>query len=545
MPPTSRERQTRKPQALFFVNKGVESGELTRSGSSTEAFNIHSFVQSRRRRRESFNHRLPVEDSSGHNPDSSDAPELESTSGPYRSAELQAVLQNFIQRGRTRSTLSSIHPRNNPLDPFNASVVLINSKTLQFLQYAFSSFSRRTYMVEALPPPQGRVSNLTFRNDDFVRERLQRCVEDTMTMDSTLAVGLTCAGWTTEQPNFEKPLDIFLGRAIRAVRTGLASFNTSSSPSSDSQWLLLSIYSLSISTFWLALTKIRDSDDLRRALIHNQIVQYLNAAVLHMKVAKTLMAEAGGPTNLHPYILSSLILGDKYLAITRMQPPILPVDRDPGRTPPAGNIASSHVHPPLRDLGASLIHLIRERAIPSGSPLLSLITDAVEYLHVSRSIWHSTHPDDRMEQWLFLRAQALCYRLLSPQNLGPVEECVQLTTLIFLISLAKYQGMAMSVRLLVPRLIELIGPLQVSQLHQDDNLSELLFWAVCIAGVALVAGENTKRDERLYSHLQAQATLLGVVAGPFLEENCALLMKYLFLPDEQESELRTFLQLES
>ena len=548
MPQARKNRPTQRTTSLLFINKGVESGNLSRSGTSTEAFKIHSFVQNRRRRRESLSYYLPIGGSSDDQPEcDEDYQDPRSAGGLYSMTDLDSVLQNFDQRRRTTLTPSSVQPINNALDPFHTAVVPVNSRTLQFLQYAFASFFRRTHLAEALPPRScGREITLTFRHDDFIRERLRRCVEDTMIMDSTLAVGLTCAGWTTEQPRFDKPLDFFLGRAIRAVRTCLSSSAATPSLESDRQWLLLSTYSLSISTFWLALAQTRDFEDLRRALVQSQIVRYLDAAVLHMKAACTLIAEGGGTKGLHPYILSSLILGDKYLAIIRMWPPILLVDWDPGRSPPGVDIPATLNHESLADLGTKLIPLLQTKAQSTTPSLLDVVADIIDYLHSSRSIWNHAQPDHDTEEWLFLRAQSLFFRLISISDLSDLEECTRLATLVFLLSLAKYEGMAVSLKCLIPQLVDQITLLWNSQANRN-SIRPVLFWMICVTGVASIASGNTKWD--LYSDLQEQALrlrhALGLDADSSVNKYCIFLKKYLFLPDEQESDLRTFLRLTS
>lgn len=544
MPSSSQPPKAHRGSSLLFINKGLESGKLSRSGSSNEAFKIHSFVQNRRRRRESLSHRLHLDSSSEDDPHHPPRkPESQSTADQSAAADLQALLQNFDQYRRTHNSLLLTFPTDNPLDPFNAAVVPVNSKTLQFLQYAFSSFSRRTFMAEALPPRSDRASNMTFRHDEFIKRRLQQCIEDRMVMDSTLAVGMTCAGWTTETSEFEKPLDFFLGRAIRAVRTRLASSHPKSPQ--ERQWVLLSIYSLSIATFWLALARIRRAADLRQALSQHESAHYLDAAVLHLQVAKNLITEAGGTANLEPYVVSSLILGDKYLAICRIKPPILSLDWDPGPTPPTNVSIVESIQPSLHNLGRSLLGLL-----DTAGPFFGhreIIEETIDYLRLSRSIWHNTLPDSGVEHWLFLRAQTLFHRLLSMQDVSLFEDCMRRTVVIFLLSIARYQGMAVSVRLLVPQLRDLIAVLQRSEMVQSDEYQRFLLWAVCIAGIAWVASKNP--GEPIYADLQIQAAQIGQAVGitrrSSFEDFSLFLTGYLFLPEEQNSELRRFLELES
>ncbi|KAJ9603084.1 hypothetical protein H2200_012379 [Cladophialophora chaetospira] len=542
MSPPLGHKHAPKAQKLLFINKGVESGQLSRSGTPNEAFRINSFVQNRRRRRESSRGHTSTQSSPDNNESHSVAPNSMSPVEQIASEDMHALIRDFDHHRSTMLMFSSVRPTNNTLDPFNAAVVPINAKTLQFLQYAFSTFSRRTFRAEALPPQTKRAVNMTFRHDDFLRNRLERCIDDKMVMDSTLAVGVTCAGWTIERPDFEKPLELFLGRAINAVRTHLASSHTDSP--TDRQWVILSVYSLSISTFWLALARTRGADDLWTALSEHETVQSLDAAVLHLNVARNLIAELGGPLKLEPYILSSLILGDKYLAISRMQPPILALDWDPGRVPQATFALVGDVPVSVGHLGTRLIRTLETHG--SSASLRSVILDISDYMRVSRSIWHKAGPDNNTEQWLFLRAQALFHRLLSLRDLALVEECIRSATVNFLLSFARYQGLAVSIKLVVPQLAELVAALECSDIANDPDVQGIMFWALCIAGVTSIVGEYT--DGAVYLRLQAQATIVGNVIGlaaeSSLKEHCDFLAEHLFLPDEQELELRRFLSID-
>ena len=146
-------RDAPKANKLLFINKGLESGPLSRSGMPSEAFKVNSHVQNRRRRRESLNARSSSEARSEDDDSQHPAGTLVGISDieEFSTIDLKAVIRNFDHQETATLLLTSVHPTNNTLDPFDAAAVLINSRSLQMLQYAFSSFSRQAHRAEALP----------------------------------------------------------------------------------------------------------------------------------------------------------------------------------------------------------------------------------------------------------------------------------------------------------------------------------------------------------------------------------------------------------
>ena len=80
--------------------------------------------------------------------------------------------------------------------------------------------------------------------------------------------------------------------------------------------------------------------------------------------------------------------------------------------------------------------------------LKQIIRDIIGYVRIAQSAWVSLELDSHDEGWLFLRLQALNYRLFNLKELQSYEECISLTTLLFLPNATQHRGTQLGASLL-------------------------------------------------------------------------------------------------
>ena len=155
-----------------------------------------------------------------------------------------------------------------------------------------------------------------------MQERLRRCIGDEMLMYSTLAYSSGLVAWINgnqQQQQRQQSPEYFIGRALPAVRRQIQDLKQLTNT-----WLLLSIYSLTITELWDNAPDLWTNDLARCPTIHNKQNASFTAARTHLRALLSMVRDIGGLDKIGPYITESMILADEFTS-TSMTMPILPL----------------------------------------------------------------------------------------------------------------------------------------------------------------------------------------------------------------------------
>ena len=319
-----------------------------------------------------------------------------------------------------------------------------------------------------------------------------------------------------------KSTEYFIGKTLQVVRIRLAS-----SDQDIDTWLLLSVYALAITELWNGCPAIwRKYPEKYFSILYGENSS-LQACRLHLNALLQLINRVGGWDRIDSYVMESTILADKFLALYEMKPPVIPLTWDPGPVPPSAYSSPDFVFNSsvLPHSGQNLL------ALPLDITLYSIILDILSYARVAHISWaHVSTSTSDDERWLFLRLQALIYRLLLLDNLHPgINECIRLSSLIFLLNATQYHGAQVCARTLLSHFREAL----VKARFWDDGFdSSLRFWLLC-------TGAMTTEPSEENAWFVGMVTRFG--CGLFFEQVDELLKNelegFLFLPEKQKQML--------
>ncbi|KAI8724079.1 hypothetical protein NCS52_00265100 [Fusarium sp. LHS14.1] len=454
-------------QKLVFVNKDSSSTFLTRSQGGERAF-ILSHVQ--RRRRQGAASKQPWS---------------------HRTSQFA-----FDQETNTTSSddkgpppLLTSSPSNNGFNPFHCTIAAMDAANHTMLHFTFDQGAKLTFLTEAFAPSALVGRDTRMRHEQAINERLKHCVEDEALMYSTLAYGSCCQGWMAGILDRKRPPEYFIDKALQAVRERL---QDTQQLKIDNR-LALSIYSLAITEFWSGSPNLWTRCPERHKAMMSAPSTDASAARTHLNALSRVVGSAGGWSKFDPYVLESTILADKFLALAEFKPPVVPLTWDPISLFP-GNIEGTQL--------TLLQH--------------NLLT----------SYWSGGERYANVETNLFLKLQALTYRLLHLQDLEKSDNCIRTTTLTILLSATQYHGSQASARTLISRLRQAL----VEARFCSDGLDEgIRFW--CLYTGAMTTEASPDKDWFL---CMIHRFYLPSALDYQVEER---LRDYLFLPDRQGAQL--------
>ncbi|RFU29295.1 hypothetical protein B7463_g7024, partial [Scytalidium lignicola] len=510
---------------FLFVNKTGSSDVLTRSYKTDERFTISSHVQKRRRQKEKLE---KTELWKRYTSCMTPVPEQESASSveeePQERWQDHTQVLSGLQTVHTSPRLSQVYPANNGADPFHCTVVRSDACGHAMLRYAFSHVAKKTFLAEAFALPTIQPNRRAMRHAHIMDERLKRCVEDKMLMYSTLAYGSSCLAWSVGRYEDNKPPEYFIGKALQEVRMRLSTTNPNQPPD---VWLLLSIYALTITEFWGAIPELWTKCPPRYiSVVNSDKRNRIEAARTHMRALISVVENVGGWKNVDPYVLESSILADKYLAIYQMTTPVIPLNWDPGRMLKARqNEFLVHPDNTIPQLGKKLLQ------VPMCQELAEVVGDVIDYVRMAQCAWSCVDILTALdESWLFLRNQALVYRLLSlADSLQTRENCVRITTLLFLLNATEYHGAHVSAR---TTLRSLISALVHSRLWEEGFEYGILFWCLCTGAMTIEPCHERDWFQGMLERLFMSSN--SVLSKEVFQED---LEPYLFLALKQEMQL--------
>jgi hypothetical protein len=181
-----------------------------------------------------------------------------------------------------------------------------------------------------------------------------------------------------------------------------------------------------------------------------------------------------------------------------MSPPILSTEFEPFGWPDgwsAQNVMSMSMTPEIRNLGTGFF--TSENASALDSWYRELLTDLVLCVRVSR---HASELPDRSlehvnERWIYLKVQALSYRLLARTDLAGIQEALRIATLLWILSITDYVGAALTALLLLPKLQAAFEKASIEAQSTLRLFPGLYFWMSGLGAlVALSASKNLPPD---------------------------------------------------
>ena len=411
----------------------------------------------------------------------------------------------YQQSIKNRSTLEI--PRlplgNIAIDPFRCTALDIDASTYRLLLYPFSGFSEVIFRAESLNFCTGPISDTTFRHGHTMVQRLRRCSSDRLTLYGTLTYSASALQWVTGRRDNERLPEKYTLKTIEALKKRIQNLDTVDS------WAVLSIYALCIAEYWAG---------------------NYEAATTHLRIIRHLVIQWGGTATLDPYVLENILIGDKYLAISQLIPPVIPLDFDPGPIPASELLEiQTRMDPQLTNLGQGLFALGKETLSPN---LIAIVQDIVSCIQVACDAESPSKHGRRDSQWLFRRHQALIWRLLSFGPKTGIQQCVRLALLVWLLNITMYFGAQRSTQYTLP-------PLRVALLQSQDEMKSsmisLLFW---VTTVGALASEGTTEEDWFISETARVAFLSEMKTD---DEYQRLLRTFFFRSREQGFQLRRLL----
>lgn len=425
----------------------------------------------------------------------------------------------------SKSLSKAMQPSYNASDPFHCTVANLDAGTHAILHMTFSHASRVNFLAESFAPPEKLLQHAPMRHDRMFRLRLKRCVEDEKLIYSTLAYGSSLLGWTMGRFHSGKQPEYFLDKALRALRVYL------STPGYIvDDWLLLSMYGLAITEMWNCLPSMWRQLPDRQAMASKLGSRGFSACRMHLKTLFKVVECAGGWAQFDPYVLDSVILADKFMAITSRKPPIIPMTWDPGPLPSETlgefGVAEEELLVILPRLGTGF------HAESLSEELNSILQDLVAYCRIASAAWSysSTRPD--VEGWLFRRSQAISYRLLLyalGQNAKHFERCISLASLTFILTSIPARGPQMSAQDVTLHLFDLLQEEQF--LVEKESMSDgLWFWLLFMG---CVVSEPSPHRLWFLERMAGYCDKKELKQASFEEK----LEPYVFLPSRQGARL--------
>lgn len=220
------------PFEFSFINQpGASSSSATPESIAAEKSRVLSYVQQKRRQRESkkevqawakYSSVIATTSTSAED----DGEQLAKPTSNSQSAST-LIVQHRPKRNTTAApsrtsppaSLPRRYPTSNVSDPFHCTVAGERLTDHAILRYA-SATPRMTFLAEAFAP--AGVANgaraAGMRHDVVISERLRRCVDEPDTMYSTLAYASSCLAWAEGRLDTDRPPEYWLGLALGAVR---------------------------------------------------------------------------------------------------------------------------------------------------------------------------------------------------------------------------------------------------------------------------------------------------------------------------------------
>ncbi|KAJ2977307.1 hypothetical protein NQ176_g4445 [Zarea fungicola] len=370
------------------------------------------------------------------------------------------------------------------------------------------------------------MQNMPFpmRHDAAVTSRLQNCVQDGALMYSTLTYGANLLGWMGGRADTFKTAEYFTGRAIQAVRERIASPAAASARVANSH-LAISIYSLAISELWKSMPLMQHQGSNHAASSSTtKAKQQAPMARMHLRALLELVDSSGGWSAFDPYVIESAILADKYLACWEWTPPLIAIKSLP-----------LEVNFEIPDMNQESVLLGSKLLCADDPELKNILKKSIKFTCFARKSWALAPLPFDVQTGLFFQLQRLLYELLNLVHLGSVDNCVRITTLIFLQTNMHYRGSQVCAAILTT---QLRAALIDAKFWEDEFDSELRYWCLCSA---LLLTEHSPNEAWFGAALRKYSNTIARNSSLFIHiRNC--FESYLYLDDRQGKQLASLVE---
>lgn len=354
---------------------------------------------------------------------------------------------------------------------------------------------------------------------DTLCRRKETCFKDPLHAYATLALSVGCSTWllrSNSDPNI--PI-IFMDRALAALRKRCAQ------PTSIDEEVVLSIIYLCKAESWRG--------DFDAALVHMRMICYL--------------FKKRNRAAFHPLLMDLALLADKHIALQLFQPPLLPLDFDPGPTiwPSLWHNKkhSAGIENAFNKLGSLLI--TQQMRGTLGLELSKIICDLRDCILVALDVHDFSGPqpvEAIYAHWFFLRTTAILYRLLRISNEASSSQensqrCVQVALIVWISFItADYSSQAKQKWV---QWLEITLTACMNDTESSDLLgAEVLLWIASLG--ASVASEGTESKHAFVSSLNLLTVRLGLQSEECIRD---VLQGCFYLPALQDDALRSLRRL--
>ncbi|KIW13557.1 hypothetical protein PV08_08745 [Exophiala spinifera] len=179
-----------------------------------------------------------------------------------------------------------------------------------------------------------------------------------------------------------------------------------------------------------------------------------------------------------------------------MSAPVLTIAFEPDDWPegwPRQSMSSTVLTPELRNLGTGFFTAENVSIIDDWHQ--KVLVDLVRCVQMSQHAYSAQPnriPDPECERWLYLKVQALNYRLLARTELDGIQEALRIATLLWILSVTEYVGAELTAIIMLPKLQAALEMAKSSLEASSSQLfPELHFWMSGLG--ALVSLPATKR----------------------------------------------------
>ncbi|KAF1347038.1 hypothetical protein BDV97DRAFT_371568 [Delphinella strobiligena] len=350
---------------------------------------------------------------------------------------------------------------------------------------------------------------------DTLCRRKETCFKDPLHAYATLALSVGCSTWlfrSNSDPNI--PI-IFMDCALAALRKRCAQ------PTSIDEEVVLSIICLCKAESWRG--------DFDAALVHMRMVCYL--------------FKKRNRAAFHPLLMDLALLADKHIALQLFQPPLLPLDFDPGPTiwPSLwqNKKHSAGIENAFNRLGSLLItERMRETL---GLEISRIIRDLRDCILVALDVHDFSGPQPvevAYAHWFFLRTTAILYRLLSIANEASSsqersQKCVRVALIVW-ISFITADYASQAKRKWVQWLEMTLSACMNDTKSSDLLGAEVLLWIASLG--ASVASEGTESKHAFLYFLDLLTLRLGLQSEECIRH---VLQGCFYLPGLQDDALRS------
>lgn len=310
------------------------------------------------------------------------------------------------------------------IDAFQSSAIKMDYQSNLLLQYyistVFPPLWRRMASVRSLPkePHQFQIA---------CRETMQQH------MSSRLHIITLLAAMASRMEHLDKRSvqfgsNAFINRAMVAVREHLSHLRV---VSVDEIWDVWNLW--------------------RAELIRGNYV----AAKTHLQALKAMTEQIGGLEaldNVNSWMMESLVVGDLFMAIETLGPPVFPCTWDPGKAGTQG-LENFRSDASLASLGCGI--LLHTKCQIVNAHLYAIIEDIIECIPILFHTWEDSSMETKVLKWEYRRKLAIRHRLSSFTTEDARADSLRIAWLVWsvlVLNLGSDYGVRRTVKVTAPRL---------------------------------------------------------------------------------------------